>query len=214
MKILDLSVELREKLGSAEARRHRRAQRIPCILYGGPQDNVSLTTTRDQFSEILKGHTVLVRLHLGDQAQTAFVRHVEWDTFGEYVSHIDFQRVEPDEEVSFAIPLHFVGTPAGTSEGGRFERELDTLPVRGPLQNMPPEIRVDISPLQVGEGIRAGEVELPEGLMLDCDEQDLVAHVRVPRAATTAATGEEGAEAGEGAEGAAAGSSSGGDEES
>lgn len=212
MKILDLNVELREKLGSAEARRHRRAGRVPCVLYGGPQDNVPLTTTSDDFAEILKGHTLLVRLHLGDQQQTALVRRVDWDTFGEYIEHIDFQRVEPHQEVSLAIPLHFAGTPVGTSEGGRFEREHDTLMVRGALQNMPSEIRVDITPLVVGASLRAGDVDLPEGLALACDESDLIAHVRIPRAAPAAT---EAAEApAEGEEGEAAAAPAEADEES
>jgi len=208
MKILDLTVERRDKLGSAEARRYRRAGRIPCILYGGPQDNVTLTTAHDQFDEILKAHTLLVRLHLASEEQTALVRRVEWDTFGEHVEHVDFQRVEPHQEVALAIPLRFLGTPAGITEGGRFEREHDALPVRGPLESMPAELRVDVSRLNVGDSLRASEVELPEGLVLDCGEGDLLAHVRVPKVVAAepepgaeGAEGEEAAEAAAGAEG-------------
>ena len=204
MKILDLTVETRDKLGSAEARRYRRAGRIPCILYGGPQENVTLTTTHDQFDEILKAHTLLVRLHLASEEQTALVRRVEWNTFGEYVEHVDFQRVEPHQEVSLAIPLRYVGTPAGTAEGGRFERELDALPVRGPLESMPAELRIDTSHLDVGDSLRASEVELPAGIVLDCDEDDMIAHVRVPKVVVAEPVeGEEGAAAAEGAPAAA-----------
>ena len=92
-----------------------------------------LLTTRDEFGEILKGHTLLVTLHLGEETQTAFIREVKWDTFGEFVAHIDFQRVDPSATVELSIPVVYVGTPVGTAEGGRFEKEMDVLPLSGPL---------------------------------------------------------------------------------
>ncbi|MHC4163598.1 MAG: 50S ribosomal protein L25, partial [Planctomycetota bacterium] len=89
MKILNLPVEKRDRLGSANARRYRRAGKVPCSLYGRGQDNVNLVANADDLQEVLKTHTALVRLELGEQEQTALLRSVDWDVFGEAVEHVD-----------------------------------------------------------------------------------------------------------------------------
>ena len=118
MKIVDLPIEKRELLGSAESRRLRRKGLIPLILYGGNREPLTFTTTREAFGEVLKRHSAVVRLTTGDVEQTALVRDVAWDTFGDYVEHLDLFRVEADDEVRVRVELHFVGVPVGVSNGG------------------------------------------------------------------------------------------------
>ena len=117
MQILDLVVESRDKLGSANARRYCRAGQIPCNLYGGKSESIALVMAQQEFVNLTKAHSAIVRLTLGGKAQTAIVRDVTWDTFGEYVQHIDMMRVELDDEIRIEVPMHFVGVPAGAAHG-------------------------------------------------------------------------------------------------
>ena len=57
------------------------------------------------------------------KSQTAIVREISWDTFGDYVQHIDMMPVELKDEIQIAVPLHFTGVPIGISEGGVLGRE-------------------------------------------------------------------------------------------
>jgi large subunit ribosomal protein L25 len=181
MQILDLPVEARAKLGSADARRYRRAGFVPCILYGGGQQNVPLTTPGSAVEALLGARTRLVRLQLGEEAQTALVREIAWDHLGERVHHIDFVRVEMKDEVKVTVPLHFVGVPVGQGHGGVTEALITDLEVRCRVDSIPEELRVDIHPLDIGQGIHVGELEYPQGVRPARSERDLLIHIVEPR---------------------------------
>jgi len=183
MQILDLRVERRDKLGSANSRRYRRAGRIPCVLYGRGQDNVNLTTDAHAFGGVLKSHGALVRLALGEETQTALIREVIWDTLGEYVEHIDLVRVEMEDQVTIKVPLHFVGIPVGVGEGGELEIILHDLEVACRVDAIPGEIRVDVTGLLLHQGLHIGELSYPDGVQPVGHAEELVVHVVPPRKA-------------------------------
>jgi len=200
MRIVDLPVTPREKLGSANARRSRRAGQIPCVLYGGGRENVALATGVDEFAEVRKAHAAIVRLHLGDIDQTALVREVQWDPFGDYIQHIDFVRVGMDEEVELSIPIHVLGTPKGASEGGLTQVGRQDVEVFARVDSIPTSIDVDIEHLDIGDTIYVEDLEFPANVRPASLPDDLVVHVVPPPAAPE----EDGEEAeGEAAEGEA-----------
>lgn len=195
MKIVDLPVQKREALGSAEARRLRRAGGIPCNLYGGNREAVNLSTTREAFAEVLKAHSAVVKLTDESIEQTALIREVAWNTFGDHVEHLDLVRVEMDEEVKIRVPLHFVGIPAGQAHGGTTHEVLKDLEVYSRVESIPSELRCDIAPLEIGEAIRVGEFEYPEGVRAAMADDELVVMIHAPKlVAEEPVEGEEGEE--------------------
>jgi len=211
MQIVDLPVEKRDRFGSASSRRYRREARIPCILYGNRQSNVPLLVKTDDFQRVLKAHTRVVKLRLGADEQTALMREVAWNTYGEHVDHIDFVRVELTDEISIQVPLEFVGIPVGIGMGGVVEAIMNDLDVRCRVNAIPDVIRVDIAHLELFKGVHVEDLKLPEGVVCTRSGRDLVVHVVEPRklevAAPAPAEGEvpaEGAAAVPGAEGEAA----------
>ncbi len=183
MKIVDLPVEPREALGSAACRRLRRGGGIPIVLYGGGREGVNLSTTRDAFKEVFKAHTALVRLTSGDVTQTALVREVAWDTFGDYVEHLDLFRVEAGDEVRVRVPFHFVGVAEGVSFGGETHYALKDIQVTAPVRDIPSELRIDVSGMNIGDAIHIGEYEFPEGVRPSGHPDELIVQVKVPKVA-------------------------------
>lgn len=197
MKIIDLPVQKRELTGSAESRRIRRAGGIPVNLYGGERSNLTFSTSRKSFAEVLKAHSAIVRLKLGDVEQTALVREVSWNVFGDHVEHLDLVRVELKDEVKVRIPLHFTGVAAGVSHGGQTQFALQDLEVYCILENMPSEFVCDISELEVKDTIRIGDYAFPEGVRPTGHDNELIVQVKEPAAASN----DDEDEAEEGAEG-------------
>jgi len=187
---------MRAKLGSASSRRYRRTARIPCVLYGNRQTTVPLTVASDDVARVLKEHARLVRLKLGGDEQTALVREVAWDVFGERVEHIDFVRVEMTDQVTVFVPIQYFGIPIGLSQGGVLEPILSDLEVRCAVSAIPEAIRVDVSTLELHKGFHLEEIALPEGVVATRSPKDLLVHVVEPRKIEVAAPAE--------AEGAAA----------
>lgn len=201
MQILDLKVEKREKLGSANSRRYCRDGKIPMILYGRGEGNVPLVCDAEDFGEVAKAHTAIVRLTVGDVAQTALIRDVAWDTFGDYVQHIDLVRVEAEDEVDIKVPIHYHGVPAGSAHGGALHVILPEMMLHCRVDSIPSELHVDVSHLEVDQGIKVGEIEYPENVRPSRPDSDLLVHCKEPRVAVDHAAEEEGAEGAEPAEG-------------
>lgn len=202
MQIQKLPVEVREKLGSANARRYRRAGQVPISLYGRGQDNVHLVADAHDLVEILKTHTALVRLKLGEKEQTALLRSVDWDVFGESVEHVDLVRVHMEDDVKIKVPVHCIGIPAGTSEGGQLQVAKPDLEVFSRVDSIPSDIRIDVTRLHIHDAIHVRDVEFPPHVRSAHDEHELVVHLMPPRKAEEAVPvpveGEEPAAAAEG----------------
>lgn len=181
MKILDIAVEKREKLGSANSRRYRRAGKVPCVLYGGGRDSVPLVSEEGEFTRVLGAHTALVRLTLGEVVQTALVRDVTWDTYGDRIEHVDLQRVHMEDEIELAVPLHFLGVPAGAAHGGVLHVIHPELMIHTRVDSIPEEIEYDISHMEVGDRIIASDLTYPPHVRPAVADDELVAHVKEPR---------------------------------
>jgi large subunit ribosomal protein L25 len=202
MQILDLPVEKRDSFGTARARRSRRGGSVPCMLYGSKQANVPLFTKALDLGKVIKAHSALVRLKLGEQEQTALLREVKWDVMGEYVQHVDFVRVEMSDEVKLKVPVHCFGVPAGVGEGGELQVVKAEIEVMTRVDSIPGEIRIDVSALKLFEGVHIREVSFPPNVRAAGHLEDLVVHVVPPRKVEEVAPAEAAAE-GAPAEGAA-----------
>jgi len=183
MQLLDLNVEKREKLGSANSRRYCRAGKIPMILYGRGQPSVPLMCEADDFGAVTKAHTALVKLTVGDIRQTALIRDVEWDTFGDYVLHIDLVRVEAEDDVTLKIPMNYHGVAAGIAHGGALHIVLPEMELRCRVDSIPEELTVEVSHLEIGDSIHVGDLEYPAQVRPVRGDSDLLVHCKVPKVA-------------------------------
>ena len=156
-------------------------------------------------------YSTILSLKLGDQNQAAILKDVQRHPFKNAILHIDFQRVEENEKIRIAIPLHFKGaaaSPGVKSQGGivshmRNEIEVSCLP-----KDLPEFIEVDMSGLSLNESIHLSQLQVPPGVqLLDLAREDsAVAAIHSPRAEEpepTAAAAEGAAAPAEGAAAAA-----------
>ena len=80
------------------------------------------------------------------------------------VAHVDFLRINMNEELTIAVPVRLVGeAKAVLSEGGLVDASEDTIDIVTTPANMPSEISIDVSAMQPGEVIRLGQITLPAG---------------------------------------------------
>jgi large subunit ribosomal protein L25 len=176
-----LQVEVRETRGTRHARRMRRAGRIPAILYGHGEENVSLAIPADQVAAILRHGGKVVALQ-GDVTDSALIRDVQWDTLGMSVLHLDLARVSAEERVETRVPLELRGEAPGTHDGGIVEHMLHEIEIECPVAAIPDKITIRINHLQLNEQITADQVQLPEGARLLTDPGAVVVQCTQPLA--------------------------------
>ncbi|MBN2575712.1 MAG: 50S ribosomal protein L25 [Deltaproteobacteria bacterium] len=211
MDFAKVPVEIRHQSGKGPARRARRSGKLPCVLYGHKVEPVSLALDPVQLIHALdkerKRNTVFT-LQLKDATKsedvTAMIRDVQIDPLSRQPVHVDFVRVSMDEEVKVTIPLIPTGMPVGVVNGGNLHLSYHALPIAAKPDAIPTKLEIDVTHLDVGDVIHAGDLRLPPGVRAMLDAKAAVAsvvapHVEKVEAEAAAAAPVEGAAPAEGA---------------
>jgi len=96
--------------------------------------------------------------------------------------HVDFHEVSETEKVTVQVPLETVGEAAGVKAGGTLEHIQFKLKVRCLPKDLPEQITVDVSALEIGKAVHLGEIKAPEGVEIIGDKHGTVISVSAPRA--------------------------------
>ncbi|GJM18686.1 MAG: 50S ribosomal protein L25 [Phycisphaeraceae bacterium] len=194
-----LSAELRDRTGSRYAKRIRSEGKLPAIVYGHGETPQPVTLDhKEAMTHFSKGEKVF-SLELGGKTEHVLLKDLGYDHLGNNIIHADFARVNLDERVDTRAHLHFVGNAVGLKKAGAvLMKPLSELELNCVVTNLPDAIEVDLSDLDVGDAIHAGEIKLPKSTMKLLTDPDAVVAQIVVQA--------EEEETGEGAEVAADGS--------
>ena len=141
------------------------------------------------------GQNALITLKVGGDPQLTIVRDLQRDPIKRVVTHVDFLRINRDEEIEVEVPIHLEGEATEVLRNdGLVDQSLDHLTVIAKPGDIPPSFTIDVSAMVIGDVIRVHDLALPAGVTTPLDpETPLVT------AEATRATIEE--EAGEGEEG-------------
>lgn len=192
-----LNAAVRDGRGKGAARSLRREGRIPAVLYGGGQDNVSLSLDPNEFRKATdpdkKWNTffsVTVKGDGGEKLETCVLTDVQVDIVRRDVIHVDFMRVNPEEDVIRKIPVRFTGRSVGVVKGGKLKTFRRTVRVAAKPINIPVELVVDITALDAGESLRMQDVDTATGRLEENPEHRLC-FIELPKAKQEDEEGEE-----------------------
>jgi large subunit ribosomal protein L25 len=163
--------------GTRVARRLRARGRIPAIIYGHKQDPVPVTVAREDVQELFKRSTHLAELKLGEATETVLIREVQWDHLGKEVLHLDFARVNAEESIETEVRLDVRGHAPGVAAGGVLEQPVHSVSITCQAGAIPDTIRVDVSNLQLNQGVHVRELVLPPGVVVNADPDLLLVHI-------------------------------------
>src|SRR5215831_2995753 len=203
MKSVALSAFPRTLGRRAGAKRLRTAGRIPAVIYGRQAKPQNLEVQAREMENLIHhsiSENLLVDLEVKDDPRPkrlALVQEVQHHALSGKVLHVDFHEVAENEKVTVMVPVETVGEAVGVKTGGGvLEHVLFRVRARGFPKDLPEQITVDVTHLNVGQAVHLGEIQAPPGVELVGDKGIPVIAVAAPR------TEEE--EAAEAAEAAAA----------
>lgn len=183
-----LGVEIREESGKGAARKTRAAGRIPGVLYGRGQPTVSITLNPRELERLLQvseaGLNTLIDLRFPDSARAddkvVLVKEMQRDPVRGSLLHVDLYEVDLTQTVEVEVPIHLSGKPKGVEMGGVLEHPMREIEVECLPRAIPDAITVDVSELEIGDGIHVRDLVLPEGVKLLSDPDLAVAHISAP----------------------------------
>lgn len=174
-----LNVEIRETRGKRNARRQRAAGRIPAVLYGHGEASLALSLPADELHTAVRHGARLVTL-AGAVNEQAFVRELQWDTWGKQILHVDFTRVSAHERVRVQVPVELRGEAPGMKQGGVVKQLIHEAPIECEVSSLPDKLYVNINQLGLGDSISVGSLELPPTVEILLDPDVLVVQCAEP----------------------------------
>ena len=189
-----LNVKVRKETGKRPVRKLRREGTIPAVLYGHGEQTLSLSIPQAEVSAAVRHGSRLVELK-GELAEKAFIRDLQWDTFGLEVMHLDLARISEHERVKVQVAIELRGEAPGVREGGVVQHLMHELSIECAVSAIPEKISVSINSLTKGAEIKVSDLTVPEGVKVLTPADELVVECVEPtEAPEEAAVSLEGAE--------------------
>ena len=172
----NIQAEPRTEFGKGAARRIRRADKVPAVLYGHGSDPIHVTLPGHDTMLALKhgGANALLTLTVDGKEQLALPKQVQRDPVKGFLEHIDLLIVKKGEKVTVDVPVHLEGEPAPDA---LVVTEHATVTVEAEATHIPETIVVSIEGAAVGSQILVKDLQVPGGVTVLGDEETLVVNV-------------------------------------
>ncbi|MEU4151520.1 50S ribosomal protein L25/general stress protein Ctc [Streptomyces sp. NPDC026659] len=198
MSEVKIAAETRTEFGKGAARRIRRDNKVPGVLYGHGSEPLHLTLPGHALLLALRTPNVLISLDIdGKTNELAIPKAVQRDAVKGFLEHVDLLLVKRGEKVTVEVPVVAEGELA--PGGNLLEHVLNALPVEAEATHIPESLTVSVEGLEAGASIHAKDIKLPAGVSLAVDADAVVLQVLAAQAeeapAAEAAEGDEAAEA-------------------
>ena len=185
-----LTAELRTEFGKGAARRIRRADKVPAVLYGHGTDPIHITLPGHETLLALRQANALLSIEVDGGSQLALPKQVQRDPIKHTIEHVDLLLVRRGEKVTVDIPVLIEGEAAPDT---LVDVVANTVSVEAEATHIPQQIAVSIEGLKAGTQILARDLQLPDGSTIQGDDEALI--VNITNAPTAAEVEAELAEA-------------------
>ncbi|WP_043628700.1 50S ribosomal protein L25/general stress protein Ctc [Nonomuraea candida] len=185
-----IAAEPRTTFGKGAARKIRRADKVPAVLYGHGIDPKHLTLPGHEVLLALRTPNVLIRLQGEGVDELALPKGVQRDPIKGFVEHVDLLLVKRGEKVTVEIP---VTTTGDVNSEGLLDQQLVSIAVEAEATHIPTGVEVDVEGMEIGTVVTAADLRLPQGATLTADPETVILQV-INKPVEAPAEGEEAAE--------------------
>ncbi len=169
-----LIAELRTEFGKGAARRIRRADKVPAVLYGHGTAPIHIALPGHETLLALRTANALLSIEVDGSSQLALPKQVQRDPLRHTIEHVDLVIVRRGEKVTVDVAIHLVGE-AGPDT--LVVVDHNTVPVEAEATQIPTQIVVSIEELPPGTQILARDLQLPDGSTIDLDPETLIVNI-------------------------------------
>ena len=181
---LELSVQKREVMGK-KVKSLRASGLIPAVLYGKGQESIALQVPEKDFLKAFKqaGESTLIYINVDGQSYPTIIHDISRDPLKSNIIHADFYKVSLTEKIKTKVPVVFEGeSPAVKEKGGIFVRNINELEVEAFPQDLPHEIKLNISGLkEFGDEVFVKDVDLGGKVKVLAEPNAVLALVQEPK---------------------------------
>jgi large subunit ribosomal protein L25 len=193
MKEININGQLRKDTGKKATRELRKEGLVPCNIYGEKKDANGLPEAvafSVPFTELRKvvytPHVYVVNINIEGTNHVAIMKELQFHPVSDALLHIDFFEINETKAITVGIPVKLNGLAEGVKAGGKLNLAVRKLNVTAPYKNIPEQLDIDVTALELGKSIKVGELSF-EGLELATPKEVVVCSVKATRASRSAA---------------------------
>lgn len=194
METLQLKAIARSKTGNGPARQLRMKGQIPAIVYGPGKTNELLTVEGADIKTLMRRggmSRMILALNIeGGATKKVQVKELQMNHLTNDVLHIDFYEVDDGAILAVNVPVVPVGKSIGVENGGLVQVVMRDLKITCPANQIPGSIEVDVTKLNIGEGLRVRDITLPANATCTDDPRSTVIAITGKKAKTADETAE------------------------
>jgi large subunit ribosomal protein L25 len=171
-----ITAEARTEFGKGAARRIRREDKVPAVIYGHGNEPLHISLPGHDAMMALKhgGANALLEIEIDGTTQLGLTKQIQIDPITRFLEHVDFVAVKKGEKVTVNVPIHLVGEAAPET---LVVTENSVVSLEAEATHIPEYIEVDIEGAGVGTQILASQLTLPSGSTLLTDDETLIVNV-------------------------------------
>ena len=159
----------------------RNMDEIPGIYYShDSKDSIPFSVSKKVINDALKSDAQVYQISVGSKNRDVIIKSVQYHPMTEQMLHIDLYGVRMDQVVTVKVPIEIIGQSEGVKAGGVLNQTITELDITCLPGNIPQNIEIDITDLNIGDSIRSGQLSLSEGITVEGDEENLIIAVNEP----------------------------------
>ena len=189
MKSIAINGSLRTEIGKKATKSVRKADAVPCVLYGAQKDAngnqvaTHFTVTNDELRNLVyTPHIYVVDLTIDGKTVNAIMKDIQFHPVTDKILHVDFFQIDEAKPIVMEVPVKLEGLAEGVKAGGKLALQVRKLKVKASYNVIPERLVIDVTNLGLGKTIKVGELNY-EGLELLNAKEAVVCAVKLTRAA-------------------------------
>ena len=167
MKTIVIKGSFRKELGKKSSKELRKANNVPCVIYGG-KENIHFYTHENNFKNLVYTPDAhLVNLNIEGKELNVVLKDIQFHPVSDKIIHVDFTEVGVNKPLIIGIPIKVTGDSVGIKAGGKLRIRRRTLLVKGFANDIPEFLPIDITEVKIHQSIKVGELSFDKIELLD-----------------------------------------------
>lgn len=178
-----LQAKERKELGKSALKRIRKNGNIPAVIYGNKVESKPISISTADFKKTVRrvGRNSVISLDVEGKQQDVVLTAFQEDTVKDEIIHIDFLAVDKFSRINADVRLVLTGEAAGIKDGGVLQQPLHELSITAIPENIPEQVEVDISGLQVGDTVTIADIDPKGAYMINHEAEEVIASIMPPK---------------------------------
>lgn len=178
-----LKAQSRTNEQHSQLNEQRQRGNVPAIVYGYNIKNTPISVESKSFLKVMRevGRNGVISLDLEGKKLNVILHEYQEDSLRKEVTHADFLAVDMKVEIEANVLIELSNDAPGVKSGGVLQQILHEVSITAKPDDIPEEIKVDISGLEIGDSITVGDIRGNYSVVINNEDEETIASVQPPR---------------------------------